>query len=179
MVQVGVDHAERYYQLTLLGRDAFVKSVAPAALVRKRATAEVRPPEHTERNLRSTYAEDTLLARIDGGLISVADAGKYEVYPLMKKPGAPFADMITIGRTANNDVVLRDITVSRFHAFFRPRDNGWIVCDAGSKNGTFLKGPQLKPRKEQPVVSGDAVRLGDIACIFYTADALFDVLNDE
>lgn len=180
MVQGGVDHAERYYQLTLLGREAFVNSVAPAALVRDRGMRNYKPLERSDRDLRNTYAEDTLLARLDTGLITgEGEAGQYEVYPLVKKPGAPFADMITVGRTANNDVVLRDITVSRFHAFFRRRNNGWFVCDAGSKNGTFMHDAQLKPRKENPLTSGDDIRLGDIVTTFYTAENLFDVLSSR
>jgi hypothetical protein len=178
VVQGGVDHAERYYQLTLLGREAFVNSVAPAALVRDRGMRNYKPLENTSRDLRNTYAEDTLLARLDTGLITGEhESGQFEVYPLAKKAGAPFADMITVGRTANNDVVLRDITVSRFHAFFRSRPGGWFVCDAGSKNGTFLHDTQLKPRKENRLSSGDEIRLGDIATRFYTAEDLFDVLS--
>lgn len=182
MVQVGVDHAERYFQLTLLGREAFIKSVAPAALVRRRTAPDVRapdrPPDRTD--IRNTYSEDTLLARIESGPGgSGSSTGKFEVYPLLKKPGAPFADMITVGRTANNDVVLKDITVSRFHAFFRQRKKQWILCDAGSKNGTFLRSVPLEPRKEHPLISGDAVRLGDIATTFYTAEELFDVLKSS
>ena len=165
-------------QLTLLGRDAFIRSVAPAALVRERGASNYKPLEKPEKDLRNTYAEDTLLARIDGGLFSSDhDIGPWEVFPLTKKMGAPFADMITVGRTQNNDIVLKDITVSRFHAFFRQRGDVWTVCDAGSKNGTFLKDMQLKPRREQTIMSGDAVKLGDIATNFYVAHDLFDVLS--
>lgn len=180
MVQGVVDHAERYMQLTLLGRDSFIRSVAPASLVRERGTKDYKPLEKPERDLRNTYAEDTLLARIDGGLFSSDhDVRPWEIFPLTKKLGAPFADMITVGRTQNNDIVLKDITVSRFHAFFRQRGDVWAVCDAGSKNGTFLKHVQLKPRREQTIVSGDEIKLGDIATQFYTADALFDVLASD
>lgn len=178
MVQGCVDHAERYYQLTLLGREAFVNSVAPAALVRDRGMRNYKPLERPDRDLRNTYSEDTLLARLDTGLITGEHEGSpYEVYPLVKKPGAPFADMITVGRTSNNDVVLRDITVSRFHAFFRCRNHDWFVCDAGSKNGTFLRDTQLKARQENALTPGDEIRLGDIATAFYTADRLFDILS--
>lgn len=179
MVQGSVDQAERYYQLTHLGRDAFIRSVAPAALVRKRSAEDYKPLERADRDLRNTYAEDTLLARLDTGLLATMGEGQFEVFPLMKKPGAPFADMITVGRTANNDVVLKDITVSRFHAYFRQRDGQWLVCDAGSKNGTFWGDVQLKARKEQALASGDKVRLGDIATTFYTAEELFDVLRPD
>jgi hypothetical protein len=177
MVQGSVDHAERYMQLTLLGRDSFIRAVAPASLVRERGAKDYKALEKQERDLRNTYAEDTLLARIDGGLFSTeSDIGPWEIFPLAKKINAPFADMITIGRTQNNDIVLKDITVSRFHTFFRQKNDAWTVCDAGSKNGTFLNGDQLKTRREVAVKSGDVVKLGDISTTFYTAADLFDVI---
>jgi len=175
MTQTGLDHAERYFQLALLGREGFVASVAPAALVRPRSGEDSKRPSLDVQNI---YSEDTLLARLDtSGGDEESGGDKYEIYPLAKKHNAPFADMITIGRTANNDVVLKDITVSRFHSFFRQHPNLWIVCDAGSKNGTFLRGEQLEARKEQEVHSGDTVRIGDIITTFYTADDLYDVLR--
>ena len=180
MVRNSVVHADRYFQLSLLGREAFVKSVAPAALVRQFPfQGEGVKVESGQRdNLLSGYSEDTLLARLDnGGGGGGGGGGEIQIYPLVKKPNAPFADMITVGRTENNDIVLKDITVSRFHAFFRQRGEEWLVCDAGSKNGTMLRGAALAPRKELPVGSSDAVRLGDIATTFYTAHDLFDVLR--
>ena len=38
------------------------------------------------------------------------------VIPLEKRGGNPFANMITIGRARNNDVVLKASEVSKFHA---------------------------------------------------------------
>lgn len=183
MVRNSVAHADRYFQLSLLGREAFVKSVAPAALVRQFPSepknVQIGGSRDKERHdLLSGYSEDTLLARLDSGIRGGSStSGELQIYPLLKKPNAPFADMITVGRTDNNDVVLKDITVSRFHAFFRQRGEEWVVCDAGSKNGTLLRGAPLAPRKELPLSSGDAVRLGDIATTFYTAHDLFDVLR--
>jgi hypothetical protein len=160
-----------------------VRSVAPAALVRQfpsEKSVQVGPGKDKDRqDLLSGYSEDTLLARLDSGIRpGGSTSGELQIYPLLKKPNAPFADMITVGRTDNNDVVLKDITVSRFHAFFRQRGDEWMVCDAGSKNGTLLRNAPLVPRKEQPLSSGDAVRLGDIATTFYTAHDLFDVLRN-
>ncbi|WP_233104093.1 FHA domain-containing protein [Haliangium ochraceum] len=162
--------------MTLLGREGFLQAVAPAALIRKRdgVGSDSRPRDR----LISGYSEDTLLAHLDGGPRATGTLGSdFEVYPLLKKLGAPFADMITIGRTSNNDVVLKDVTVSRFHAYFRERESAWVVADAGSKNGTHLRGSELVARKEEDVQSGDSVRIGDIVTTFYTANDLFEVLS--
>jgi hypothetical protein len=168
-----LDHAERYFQLSLLGRDAFRSSVAPAALIRLAAS-----PLQASRRHGSYDESDTLVAALDqAGITGDGPARGIEVYPLAKKPGAPFADMITVGRTANNDVVVNDITVSRFHAFFRQRGAVWSVCDAGSKNGTSLDGTVLEARKERPIQSGQQLRVGDIELVFHNADDLFDILS--
>ena len=128
-----LDQVERYLLLVLQGRAAFLASSAPAALVRRRAEGQ-----DTDSDSRPSLSEeiDTLIAPVLGRRRGPRGV---EVYPLVKKPGAPYADMITIGRTPNNDVILRDVTVSRLHAYFRQRGDKWIIADAGSKNGSKLR----------------------------------------
>jgi len=166
-----VDQAERYLQLALLGRSAFLASAAPAALVRRRADGT-----ETDSDSRPALDEevDTLVAPVLGRRRGPRGV---EVYPLAKKPGASFADMITVGRTPNNDIVLRDVTVSRFHAYFRQRGEKWIVADAGSKNGSELEGVPLEARKEKELASGVAVRIGDFELTFYLSTELYGVLG--
>jgi len=166
-----VDQADRYRQLALLGKDAFLATAAPAALVRRRnedsADADLDMPSG-ELDAETQVAAQVTQRRHPSGI---------EVYPLAKKPGASFPDMITIGRTANNDVVLRDVTVSRLHAFFRHRDHRWMLADAGSKNGTSVDGDALPPRRERDVQSGTPIRIGDLELTFYSATDLFDLLG--
>lgn len=166
-----MDQAERYLQLALLGRSAFLASAAPAALIRRRADGT-----ETDSDSRPAVDEevDTLVAPVLGRRRGPRGI---EVYPLAKKPGASFADMITVGRTPNNDIVLRDVTVSRFHAYFRQRGDKWIVADAGSKNGSELEGVPLEARKERELASGVAVRIGDFELTFYLAGELYGVLG--
>ena len=99
-----------------------------------------------------------------------------ELYPLAKKPGASFPDRITIGRTANNDVVVADASVSRLHAYVRQAD-GWLVADAGSKNGSWLDDVALEPRRETPLRLRSVLRLGDVRLTFHRSDELFDLLG--
>jgi hypothetical protein len=167
-----VDPADHYLGLVKLGRDVFMASAAPAVLVRQRRDTLTTPADDA-RESSVDLLHETLVADADG-----ARAGRrLEIYPLVKKPNAPFPDMITIGRTPNNDVVLRDATVSRLHAFFRSRDEGWRIADGGSKNGTFLDGAPLAPRREREVASGQLVKLGDLELTFYTAEELFKMLS--
>jgi hypothetical protein len=170
-----VDQSEHYYQLVMLGRSQFLALAAPGALVRLKGDARRsvgRTPGVDEEE------DETLVASVDSALGSPAGPSSgLEVFPLAKKPGAPFADMITVGRTPNNDVAINHVTLSRFHAFFRHRDDTWIVCDAGSKNGTFREGKRLDARKEHKINSGELVRMGDVDLSFYTVKDLFTVLG--
>jgi len=64
-----------------------------------------------------------------------------------------------LGRTAGNDVVLRDAKVSRRHAVIHmERDGAFTLVDLGSVNGTYLNGRRLVLPARLRV--GDAVRMG-------------------
>ncbi|NPC87103.1 FHA domain-containing protein, partial [Pyxidicoccus fallax] len=57
------------------------------------------------------------------------------VFPVVKSRTNAFGRGITVGRTGNNDVVLDDGSVSRFHAWFAwvEGEEGFSLTDAGSK----------------------------------------------
>ena len=65
---------------------------------------------------------------------------------------------IVVGRDAAADIVLDDVAVSRFHARFVLRDEGWHVIDLGSSNRTFVNGD---PVREVPLSAGDHIGIGD------------------
>jgi pSer/pThr/pTyr-binding forkhead associated (FHA) protein len=51
----------------------------------------------------------------------------------------PLADEpITLGRAADNTIVLDDDYASGYHARLRPYEGRWLVEDLGSTNGTYL-----------------------------------------
>jgi len=59
------------------------------------------------------------------------------------------ATRIRIGRAADNDVVIPDLLVSRYHAEVRRRPDGRSqIADLGSHNGTYLDGKRLTGRAE-------------------------------
>jgi len=63
----------------------------------------------------------------------------------------------TIGRGADNTIVLSGDGVSRSHARFERRADGWWVVDQGSTNGTRVNDEQVQ---EKPLRSGDRVLIG-------------------
>ena len=84
--------------------------------------------------------------------------------------------LITVGRAPDNDVVVPDASISRFHAYVKEgADRQWLIQDAGSTNGTGVNGHAV-PRQGSgsPIAlkSGDDVRLGQVELTFLDADAL-------
>ena len=97
------------------------------------------------------------------------------VYPMRSRDPAK-GPMVTLGRESRQDVVIPDMSVSRFHAFAKPGPDGALVLqDAGSTNGTTVNGESVlttgagPPRRLKP---GDNVRLGHIELTFTDARAL-------
>lgn len=98
-----------------------------------------------------------------------------------RQAGNAFASMITLGRAANNDLVLPHPGVSKFHAYFRQGPGGeWTIRDAGSLNGTRVDGVRLQPDRDHPLRAGAVIRLADaVTCEFLTPPVLFQRLQEE
>lgn len=172
-----MDAAAHYRQLIKLGRDEFLAAAAPAMLVRFRGEASQsdgggRTLTFDEEHEGHAGVDETLPL----GSFSITDIDM-AIHPLQKKPGASFPDRITIGRTSNNDVAIPDHSISRLHAYIRLNATKWVVADAGSKNGTWLRGETLEARKERTIHSREVLRLGDVDLTFYLAPDLFQVLG--
>ncbi len=172
-----MDAAAHYRHLVSLGRDEFLAAAAPAALIRYRTAAEDPAMTGTTTLTLDRQRVETLDAAGRHGRLT-PEPLEMELYPLVKKPGASFRDRITIGRTANNDVVVVDHSVSRLHAYVRDADT-WLVADAGSKNGSWIGGVALEPRREVALPSGAVLRFGDVHLMFYPATELFDLLGGD
>jgi tRNA A-37 threonylcarbamoyl transferase component Bud32 len=73
-------------------------------------------------------------------------------------------DTTTIGRTAGNDIIVPDPTVSRRHARLVFHGGQWYLEDLDSSNGTFVNGVRIA--RPAPLLEGDELRLGDEAMEF-------------
>lgn len=67
----------------------------------------------------------------------------------------------SVGRAQSNDIVVRDLSLSRRHAEIYFSDGRWLISDTGSANGTFVDGRAVKG--PVPLVDGSRVALG--ACM--------------
>jgi hypothetical protein len=174
-----VDQSARYRDLAKLARPQFLLAAAPAALLRDHGGSDGSSEEKT-----LTLANDNIRAPSASGAFERSPFDRAPMYPLEKKVGASFPDMLTIGRTPNNDIALAEPSVSRLHCYFKssPADHGanqagFLVADAGSKNGTWLNQVRLTARREVPINNGDLLKVGDVCLYFYHADALYELLR--
>ena len=71
----------------------------------------------------------------------------------------------SIGSNESNDVVVRDPTVSKQHAFVKRRKRRWELVDANSSNGTFLGDSQITD-KPALLSDGQEIRFGGARFMF-------------
>ncbi len=72
-------------------------------------------------------------------------------------------DVVTIGRTSDNHIRIKDALSSRRHCSVTRGDEGYVLEDMGSRNGTFLNGA---PVKQQTLTLGDRIEIGDAVIHF-------------
>ena len=72
------------------------------------------------------------------------------------------AKLIKIGRSKENDIVISETSVSRFHAeLFQDDEGNILITDLNSTNGTTINGVRLVG--SQILQSNDIVKLGNSA----------------
>jgi pSer/pThr/pTyr-binding forkhead associated (FHA) protein len=76
-------------------------------------------------------------------------------------------DITTVGRHPDADIFLDDVTVSRRHAELRRTDEGMLVRDLGSLNGTYVNGERVD---ERLLVTSEEVQIGRFKLLFVGAD---------
>jgi hypothetical protein len=69
----------------------------------------------------------------------------------------------SVGRSQENDIVINDPNVSRRHARISRADNGFVVEDLGSTNGTMLDGA---PIDRERIEGGDELTFGQSTARF-------------
>lgn len=72
--------------------------------------------------------------------------------------------VLRAGRLGSLEIVLDDGSVSRKHAELKSSNQGWVVRDLESTNGTFVNGVRLGS-DDRPLRSRDIVQFGKVAMI--------------
>lgn len=88
-----------------------------------------------------------------GSLVSVSDGRSHA----LDRP------TMTIGRLPECDVVVDDVGASRQHAEVRRTEDGFVLSDLGSTNGTLVNGT---PIREHLLEDGDRITIGETALEF-------------
>ena len=100
-------------------------------------------------NIRKKELGDGEFIRVDDGVETVANgvlfvfsssqsANKWQSITVADKP------MITIGRAANNTIVLPHVSVSQTHARIVREGDRYFLYDMGSDNGVFINGIRIQ-----------------------------------
>ena len=87
---------------------------------------------------------------------------KGEVFPLD-------ADELTLGRGEDNGIVIYIAEISRNHAALSKAEEGYMIKDLGSTNGTYVD--KKKIGDKYLLKPGDTVMLGDAVYLKYQADS--------
>lgn len=79
-----------------------------------------------------------------------------EVFPLKKR-------IITIGRMQDNDIVITEPQISRYHAQLRAIDGEFVLVDLKSTGGTTINGT---PITQAPLYPGDVISLAGVPLLY-------------
>src|SRR5207248_5776527 len=85
-------------------------------------------------NEEDPFAFDSRNTNVSRMLTGGLAANASQFIALKKSGRSPYAQLISVGRARNCDVVLRASTVSKLHAQFIVHDTGWQLVDRESAN---------------------------------------------
>ena len=107
-------------------------------------------------------------------------ADRHIVLPVVKRPGNPYPDRISIGRATNCDIVLRVPFVSKVQAHILPQPDGsFSIRGNRVVNMTRLNGQDLDPDIPHPLRRGDKLAFGAMEFEFISAAGLYVTLRAE
>jgi hypothetical protein len=123
-----------------------------------------------------TFGFVTVLAYDEDTAPGLSSAAVPEVVPqlfaIAKSDRNVWQERILVGRSTNNDVVIRDRSVSKLHAIVRMEDESTVqLADHKSTNGTSHRGRRLDPGETVDLRYGDLVHFGLVAVRFIDAGA--------
>ena len=86
-------------------------------------------------------------------------------------------EVTRLGRLPNNDVIISEADISRFHAEIHFRKGKFILKDLNARNGTFINGEQIS---SQALQSGDTITMGGTPLLFIDrSEKIVEKMNKE
>ena len=100
------------------------------------------------------------------------------VIEIKKRKSITNPDMITIGRSPENDIVLYNRLVSKSHAYLDlgASDEAIFLVDTKSTNGTFVNNIELSPTGNYQLADGDEISFGPETKVVYFSPKAFQGL---
>ncbi|HOX42891.1 MAG TPA: FHA domain-containing protein [Myxococcota bacterium] len=115
------------------------------------------------------------------GYHGARDLAKNYVVIALKQRRPSRLGHIAVGRAETCDLVVPDTSVSLYHAFFREeQDGGFVLQDAGSKNGTWVNDQRVPAQGKGPparVESGSEVRIGNMEFLFLGCNEFRELIS--
>jgi hypothetical protein len=112
--------------------------------------------------------QDEVLAPLPSAALAILPppAANPRLIPVESVDGTdffPLGDKSVVGRNPDSDLQLPVGTVSRRHAEVERVEDGWMVRDLHSENGTWVNGERIWERR---IVDGDEVQFGTVRLLF-------------
>ena len=86
--------------------------------------------------------------------------------------------VVTLGRAPDNDIVIPEPNLSKWHLELVSTASGWVVRDLGSRNGTWVEADQVQLASPHPLESGQTLVVGgSVRLRFLFPAGLWDFLS--
>jgi hypothetical protein len=121
--------------------------------------------------------DQQLLEQLSEGVKQKGALGA-RVMEIKKRKSMTNPNMITIGRSPENDVVLYNRLVSKSHAYLDvdSSDEAIFLVDNHSTNGTYVNDIELSPTGNYRLAGGDEISFGPETKVVYFSPNLFHSL---
>ncbi len=75
---------------------------------------------------------------------------------------------LTLGRRGDNDIVIKDPFISKYHFQIAEDEKEYYLEDLNSANGTYLNGEKIQDVVK--LINGDMIKVGNIEFLFVNRD---------
>ena len=139
-------------------------------------TTHFRIKDFIKTNNNNNFSEDETML----GPVPSAQASNFisrAIFALRKKRGtAGRANEIQIGRSAVNDLVIADYSISKSHATIIIEGDKYFILDKGSTNKTFINGSAIEPEQRVEIPSEADIAFGRIVFRFVKAQRVYELM---
>ncbi len=154
-------------ELARLGLPSFVQAYPSSVLIVTAVSGTLMANTSRSGTMTVVSAEEAQAAALAG-----------RVFPVVKgrnsRPGP-----VAIGRTADNDLVIPEYSISTRHCILALVDGEYRLTDLGTVNGTLVNEVRLTPRKPCRLRGGDSVRMGRFTLLFHLARGFGEFLRQR